>query len=1039
MKPENRSKYLHSITQAKAKMYEYGVPEEDHIQIIRDPARLFSLTIGMLGDLSAQINNDVFEFEDIIKLENNLDFSARFFDSYFQAQFDYKLNPYLWLLGAASYYLAFRPGNSLLLAKKLENENLNLNAASLDKLALWILLGEYKKFQYESTGPYREIIIKIASEYSNFFINGLNSNDLFISTNELKKLVYQVGTPRQLLFADIISAITKIKYGNSTWKNLPKYSELPVSLWEDILKNEKFQIKELWPAQHIIGIHGVYKGKSAVIQLPTNAGKTKAIELIIRSAFLSNRTSLAIIVAPFRSLCHEICRDLKDTFRSESIFTNELTDINQTDYTIENSIIEKQVLIVTPEKLLYVLKHSPNLGKQIGLIIYDEGHQFDNGIRGVNFELLITSLKEQISNNVQSVLISAVISNGEYIGKWLNGDDTENIIDLGGNQQFRKLAFTDWKDRLGRLIFVNPEDTNLEDFFVPRVLEQFSLQNLNKEYKFPDQNDGKEIALYLGLKIVKNGSVAIFCGTKSTAESICKKIVSAYSDNLPMNKPSYYSIPSEVEKLVLLYELNLGLDSLETKTVKLGIFPHHNNIPHGLRLAIEYALQEGQIKFVICTSTLAQGVNLPIRYLIVTGIYQGKDKIRVRDFQNLIGRTGRAKFHTEGTIIFSDPDVYGLHRNPHANLKWINVNHLIDPIQSEPCESSILAIFNPIDISVVGANFYFNTEEMLEKYDSGYEAMLEIVVNGASYFHHNVEMINQIRNEVLKRFSYIASIESFLLSNIEDSDLIKIGDASKKLAEGTLAYHLADENLKDKISNLFVNIAHKIVNKIPESKDRKVFGRTLLGLDDSYYLFTWLSLHIEEIKIITDEKDLLLFIWPLLDNYIKNSSFRKCSKPEVLKLIIISWINGSPYYKLLIMLVNSDAKYIWGKQLRNYKLSQIVDLCDNCFSFEGVFIIGAVIDILESFEFFECDKQIEILKTLQKKIKYGINSQMSIILYELGFSDRIVASDLSNQFIDIDPKRDQVIRSMKNQYSQVFSILEKYPIYFQKVCNDLIA
>jgi len=58
MKTENRSQTLLSITRSKAKMYEYDVPEEHHITIPTDPARLFNLTMGFLGDLAAQTNSE---------------------------------------------------------------------------------------------------------------------------------------------------------------------------------------------------------------------------------------------------------------------------------------------------------------------------------------------------------------------------------------------------------------------------------------------------------------------------------------------------------------------------------------------------------------------------------------------------------------------------------------------------------------------------------------------------------------------------------------------------------------------------------------------------------------------------------------------------------------------------------------------------------------------------------------------------------------------------------------------------------------------
>ena len=57
MKPEKGATTLLGITRSKAKMYEYNVPESYHIDIPRDPARLFDLALGLLGDYSAQYYN----------------------------------------------------------------------------------------------------------------------------------------------------------------------------------------------------------------------------------------------------------------------------------------------------------------------------------------------------------------------------------------------------------------------------------------------------------------------------------------------------------------------------------------------------------------------------------------------------------------------------------------------------------------------------------------------------------------------------------------------------------------------------------------------------------------------------------------------------------------------------------------------------------------------------------------------------------------------------------------------------------------------
>src|SRR6267378_3189693 len=84
-----------------------------------------------------------------------------------------------------------------------------------------------------------------------------------------------------------------------------------------------------------------------------------------------------------------------------------------------------------PEKLLYLLRRTPDLAQHIGLVIYDEGHQFDSGARGVTYELLLTSLKLLLANETQVILISAVIANAASIAGWLINDD-EAIVDGSG-------------------------------------------------------------------------------------------------------------------------------------------------------------------------------------------------------------------------------------------------------------------------------------------------------------------------------------------------------------------------------------------------------------------------------------------------------------------------------------------------------------------------------------------------------------------------------------------------------------------------------
>jgi POLQ-like helicase len=162
-------------------------------------------------------------------------------------------------------------------------------------------------------------------------------------------------------------------------------------------------------------------------------------------------------------------------------------------------------------------------------------------------------------------------------------------------------------------------------------------------------------------------------------------------------KPADEADADEVAKLTSLFAAHIGEAASATKAAQLGIFPHHASVPNGLRLSVEFSMKASLIGFVVCTSTLAQGVNLPIRYLIVTGVYQGGDRILVRDFHNLIGRAGRAGMHTEGSIIFADTKVFDKRRQVRERWRWRTAKELLDSANSEPSGSSISAIFQPFE------------------------------------------------------------------------------------------------------------------------------------------------------------------------------------------------------------------------------------------------------------------------------------------------------------------------------------------------------
>lgn len=1039
MRPEQKSQLLLGVTRAKSKMLEYSVPRDYHIKITQDPAKLFTISIALLGDLAAAINRNEPDPDSLSEMRTSLLFSARFFDSYLQSKLNEILDPYLVLLGSASYYLCDLPGSASVLAKRIDGDCRDLGGNGLENLLLWLLQANLGASFDGSEGPFGGFIDGISNWLLQFFKDGNGEKNLLDLTTKLRNAVYEFGTPRQLLFGDVIAAVLRKKLENSTWKALPSYSGLPRDKWLHALQKDSF-IKELWPAQHLLGQANVLKGESAIVQMPTSAGKTKATELILRSAFLAERVSLAIIIAPFRALCHEIKNSLVEAFHNEPIKVDELSDALQTDFEIAELVEHQQILVVTPEKLLYVLRHTPELAAHVGLLVFDEGHQFDNGTRGITYELLLTSLRSMIPEGTQKVLISAVISNAEAVGEWLNGEP--NVVE--GTTlipTFRSVGFASWLDQLGRIEYVDSRDAEQGEFFVPRVIERFNLGKKKRERTdrfFPEKTDGQAIALYLGLKLVPNGSIAVFCGKKSTAASVCEKAVDIIERGAPLALPSDFSDAQEVARLTHLHVKNLGAGAPASKSAAQGIFSHHGNTPHGIRLAVEHAMRDDLVRFVVCTSTLAQGVNLPIRYLIVTSIYQGTKRIKVRDFHNLIGRAGRAGMHTEGSILFADPVIFDKRKARNDKWRWDQVKELLEPRNSEPCISNLLSIFDPIKSDDEKYTITMEALDFANAYIDAPDQIADLAARIAARHGDKGFSRDGVERQIAWRISLICAVESFLLSHWDESeDGLSEADVTS-LADGTLAFFLADDQKKEYLRALFQLLAGNISANITDPARRKIYGRTLYGIQDAQAIEGWVQTNADSLLSIVDETDALDLTWPLLIRHINSGVFTKFDKPEMLKETAHGWISGKPFSELLKIIRKRKAKMIWGTRRREFKIDHVVDVCEGALAYDGALVVGAVCEFIETIDQDGTGDLLNRLQLFQKRLKYGLPTETTIALYELGFSDRVIAQDLASSLsLDATQKKD-LVKALKKDQDGARAIIKKYPSYFQKRMNELL-
>lgn len=627
-------------------------------------------------------------------------------------------------------------------------------------------------------------------------------------------------------------------------------------------------------------------------------------------------------------------------------------------------------------------------------------------------------LKSRLGDDVQKVLISAVMANASSIGEWLNGEAGVEIQGAGCLPTVRSTAFASWQTAMGQLQYIDQDREADRDYFVPRVIEQINLGTRGRERKdrlFPTPNDNPSVAAYLGVKLCHQGPVAIFCGVKSTVTSICELLVDCYHRGLALRPPSTSSDQSELDKIAHLSSLHFGDEFIFTRSISLGILPHSSNIPNGIRVSVEWAMESNKSVLVVCTSTLAQGVNLPIRYLVVSSTFQAGQEITTRDFHNLIGRAGRAGYHTEGSVIFADTDVFDKRKDFRESWRWQRAMHLLDFTNAEDCASSLMDLISPFDFTELNMD------------------IIQFIANPSSYRKSCIDLGNQHAIDVsslLDQMDYkealIEAIESYFLSYLKDNP-----DAPQtffdELAQGTLAYFLSGDDQKQQLRTAFSFIASRVLS-VPEDK-RPFFGKSLLGLKNLLLIDKWLDDNWGEISQAQSSDEFLVICWPLLSLLNNNKMFRKIKPNDVIFEFANLWISGNSYADLYEHLVQSGAYYQAGSQQRSIKMDHVVDLADSALSFDSMLYVGAIADVAEGKGL--ADDVLELLRNLQTRLKLGLSNNLEMWLYSQGYVDRAVCKSLGSvltaQGVDSDVFDSDILRT---HHQVVSGCISEFPSYF---------
>ncbi len=1003
----NTSSYMLKYQKAKAKLVEYDIPNEAYPKFPLNSNELSYPVVYILSRYAESVieNNAV----DREEFSPYLGVASQYFDAAVGAKDRTAYDIDFLLSGAAAYFLSDNFGSAKVLCSEYFERN------DPDTTAPQKIMGNFlgylllnRELHINNDTPTGE---KLCRSLLAYYTNGKKPEEIQNILLEYRKEIYAHDTPMEIYYVDILYAVVVVALSRSAWSLLPMYSGLDQSLWSDYLKSPNAP-RMLWPAQQLIGEKEILSGQSAIVQLPTGVGKTKSIELIIRSSFASNRATTAIIVAPLRALCNEIANDMISAFGDEAL-VNQFSDVLEDDFSLEIFLdLKPKVLICTPEKLSYIIHHQTDFLDAIGLYIFDEGHMFDDGSRGAVYELLISEIREHISTEDQVLILSAVLSNAEQIQKWLFGEGGVLAADSNIKATPKTVGFASKTTD----IHYYSDDSTQEDFYVPRSIEVVPLQKRPKERKqryFPELTDAKDIAIYYANKLCKNGGTAIFANRTSTVQTIINRIIELKDRRYELSEIKRNSNAEEMNRLAQLMSVYYGIQHPYTIACYLGVVPHYSNLPNGLRLAVEYAFREKDLCLVVCTSTLAQGVNIPIKYLFMTSFMVARNSMQIRSFQNLMGRTARSGMYTEGSVIVTDPRLFDNKndRRNGGNYRWRDCIRMFDGSAAEPCGSSILSLVQDIIIDYeISASGTWVAQYIIDHYNDPF-CFEQCAIEISKDVHEEYPQKNtyNIEESIMTRKSIVETIENhlcFVFSNDENADKETVGD---DICKGTLAYFMADDNEKILLEKIFAAITLKI--RELEYSQVKNYAKAMSGINLSSHIEKWISEnHLTQQSYTNDQLTKML-----IDFFLETHSLKK--GPDFFADICQMWLDGCSFAEM--------------NQRTSLPIASLEDICSKSVSYELSFFTGSIIDIIETNE-EDIVNPIQNLLLLQKRIKYGVKTETAVSICEKVFNDRFLANMLAEE-IGLDSlETNRIVGAIKLHKDNILMLLSDYPTYFSE-------
>ncbi|MBR3744596.1 MAG: DEAD/DEAH box helicase [Bacteroidales bacterium] len=737
---------------------------------------------------------------------------------------------------------------------------------------------------------------------------------------------YDYRSPRDFMDSRLLLHVLHKFQASNIWRDLKHYD--PNTNWmEYVAYSKEEHILSFLPSQRDALDRGLLSfEQSFSLGLATSGGKSYITELLIYQELKRNPMAKILYLAPLRSLSRELKMRFREVGRKFNIKCSSKYGGNVIDVG-DSSIEEAQLLISTPETFITLEGVLDEELREFSLIICDEGQLLEDATRGIRYELLLTRLKKQ--EHKRFMFLSAIIPNIEDINEWLGG----------GNTQVSKSDYRPCDLRYGiAKTYKGAIDVDIWD----RSLQgsAFTISSfVDKELCKVAKKGKTSVTCLTALKSLPAGPVMIYSSTKKGpvgCVTICAKIA-AIIEEIPELSPRYFSNSEAVlEDLKEYIQYMLGDTYPLVNYVANGFAYHHGDLPQDIREVIENGYAKSAISLIVCTSTLAEGVNMPIKTLVAHNLLDpasygnehGPRYLPIASIKNIVGRVGRAGKQRYGVVIVPESD-------------------------NGAAENKVLLAMKSEGISLFHGTLYELVTIMRR--------------------HNWQEASNEQINVLLEDSGLADGIDLMISRNAENDDIQTVNP--DEICQASLAYKLGTETDRQMLVKVF-EARYASMNELAERGDYPVFLET--GLTLVQYKDISETIKEEDIERFAEfneskQEEFLSYIIPLLQTVgLLDEGINK----DLFFNVTVLFLKGKTYSEIAnIVGISSDI------------VMQLTNTVQNVFS-DGV--RSAITFVKRKFEVENAN-----LDDFPDYLKFGVWTSYEYELVTSRLSDRIAAHGMA--------------------------------------------